>query len=113
MWVRSEFGVLVNLQQAGEVTLVQGTVEAHIGGQTRPLAHRANEVEARKVFELVAQYLSEGKTYLDLSLRPHESPGGTVSAASPGEVGASGAGSNSAPGGSLPAFALDDKDKAL
>ena len=100
MWVRSEFGVLVNLEQASEVTLVNGTVEAHIGGQTRPLAHRAVDAEARKAFELVAQYLAEGKIYLDLSKKHSEAAGA--------EAGASGA-----PGGSLPVFASDDKDKAL
>jgi hypothetical protein len=77
MWVRSEFGVLVNLEHASEVTLESGTVEAHINGQARPLAHRANEEEARKIFEMIAQELETGKRYLDVGLGPRRSGAGT------------------------------------
>ncbi len=79
MWVRSEFGVLVNLDQVSEVTLSGGTVEAHISQQTRPLAHRANEAEARKVFELVSQSLADGKIFLNLDKRVGEAGTGTGS----------------------------------
>lgn len=72
MWVRSEFGVLVNLSQASEVTLSQGTVEAHFGSEARPLAHRSDEAAGQKVFDLVAQCLAEGKGFLDLGKRPGE-----------------------------------------
>jgi hypothetical protein len=70
MWVRSEFGVLCNLEQAGEVTVSNGTVEAHINGQVCPLAHRASETEAFKVFDRIAQELAAGKRFLDLSKKP-------------------------------------------
>lgn len=66
MWVRSEFGVLCNLSQANEVTLENGTVEAHYGQLTRPLAHRASEAEAIKLFDRIAQELADGKRFLDL-----------------------------------------------
>ena len=72
MWVRSEFGVLVNLDQVSEVTLGDGTVEAHINGQARPLAHRANEADAHKIFELISQSLADGKIFLSLDKRPGE-----------------------------------------
>jgi hypothetical protein len=81
MWVRSEFGGLVNLAQASEVTLEGGTVQAHINGQARPLAHRANEAEARKIFEIIAQELESGKSYLDVSLGPRRSGASTDTAA--------------------------------
>ena len=81
MWVRSEFSVLVNLDQVSEVTLESGTVEAHINGEVRPLAHRSDEAEARKVFELLAQELEAGKRYLDLNTGPRRSGSGTDTAA--------------------------------
>jgi hypothetical protein len=69
MWIRSEFGVLCNLEQASEVTISNGTVQAHFGGEVRPLSHHANETEALKTFDRIAQALSEGKGFLDLSKR--------------------------------------------
>ena len=92
MWIRSEFGVLVNLDQVSEVTIGGGTVEAHIGGEARPLAHRANEADARKIFELVSQSLADGKIFLNLDKRVGEAgtgstgPSGSNATAS-GEVG--------------------------
>jgi hypothetical protein len=85
MWIRTEFGVLVNLAQANEVTLDNGTVEAHFGTQTRPLAHRSNEVEARKAFDWVAQCLDEGKTFLDLGKKRSDASAGTLAGAMPNE----------------------------
>ena len=81
MWVRSEFGVLVNLDQVSEVTLESGTVEVRMNGESRPLAHRSDETEARKVFELLAQELEAGKRYLDLNTGPRRSTTGTDTAA--------------------------------
>lgn len=69
MWIRSEFGVLCNLEQATEVLTSNGTVEAHFGKEVLPLAHRAKEEDAVKVFDLIAQALSEDKKFLDLSKR--------------------------------------------
>lgn len=67
MWIRSEFGVLCNLEQATEVTISNGTVEAHFGKDALPLAHSTHDAGAIKVFDHIAQALSEDKKFLDLS----------------------------------------------
>ena len=67
MWIRSEFGVLCNLEQANEVTVSNGTVEAHFGNDALPLAHSAKEEDALKVFDRIAQALADDKKFLDLS----------------------------------------------
>ncbi len=66
MWIRSEFGVLCNLDQATAVTVSNGTVEVHFGTEVTPLAHHANESEAWKVFDRISQDLSDDKNFLDL-----------------------------------------------
>lgn len=70
MWIRSEFGVLYNLDQASEVSLSNGTIEARSNGEPCPLAHRSSEADALKVFDRIAQELAEGKRFLDLSKKP-------------------------------------------
>lgn len=67
MWIRSEFGVLCNLEQANEVTVSNGTVEARFGKDALPLSHRANDAEAGEVFDRIAEALADDKKYLDLS----------------------------------------------
>ena len=67
MWVRSEFGVLCNLAQASEVTVSNGTIEARFGKEVTPLAHRARESDAWKIFDRIAQELSDGHRFVDLS----------------------------------------------
>lgn len=67
MWVRSEFGVLCNLDQATDVAIANGTVEAHFGKEVVPLAHRAKEEDALKIFDRISQDLSDEKHFLDLS----------------------------------------------
>lgn len=66
MWIRSEFGVLCNLEQANEVTVSNGTVEARFGKDALPLSHHANDAEAWKVFDRIAEALADDKNFLDL-----------------------------------------------
>lgn len=83
MWVRSEFGVLCNLNQATDVAISNGTVEAHFGKEVVPLAHRANEEDALKIFDRISQDLSDDKHFLDLGKHSAdhagERPGGAPS----------------------------------
>jgi hypothetical protein len=88
MWVRSEFGVLCNLAQANEVTVSNGTVEARFGKEVTPLAHRAKDSDAWKIFDRIAQELADDQRFLDLSKRTSEPMSSeTVISADPGSEG--------------------------
>ena len=87
MWVRSEFGVLCNLAQASVVTVSNGTVEAHFGKEITPLAHRAKDSDAWKIFDRIAQELSDDRRFVDLSQRNNQPLNSeTTIAAEPGAL---------------------------